>query len=68
MRRLCTSALKLLSSPDAGAVLTMSFIGCAVSDLSESQMKTCRIEGHTKWGERLVVDLFDDAKICRISA
>jgi hypothetical protein len=63
MRRLCTSTLKLLSSPDTGAVLTTSFIGCAKSDLSESQRKTCKIEGHTEWGERLIVDLTDDAKI-----
>lgn len=68
MRRLWTSALKLLSSPDAGAELTTSFIGCAASDMSDSQRKTGRIEGHTKRGERLVVDLIDDAKICRISA
>ena len=68
MRRLWTSALKLLSSPDVGAVLTTSFIGCAMSDLSESQRKTRRIEGHTEWGERLVVDLLDDAKICGIRA
>jgi len=62
IRRLCTSTLKLLSSPDAGTVPT-SFIGCAVSGLSESQRKSCGIERHTERRERLIVDLVDDAKI-----
>lgn len=67
MRRRCTSALKLLSSPEAGAAPTTSFIGCAASHVSESQRKTCGIKEHTERGKRLVVDLVDDAKICRIS-
>jgi hypothetical protein len=40
MRRLWTSALKLLSSLEAGAVVTTSFIGCAVGYVSDSQRKT----------------------------